>query len=155
MANIQLVVFELNGEEYGIDALSVNGILRHQKFQIHKVPGLPDFIEGMIDLRGQINYIFNLGVKFGSTKTLLTEDSKFVMFNIRDAIAGCIVDEVTDIVMLTDEDIQVPPVFMSNLNAKYLKGIGRMENRMIIILNPELILSTEEYELVEKRIEAQ
>ena len=59
MANLQLVVFDLNGEEYGIDALAVNGILRHQKFSIHRVPGMPDVIEGMIDLRGKINYIFN------------------------------------------------------------------------------------------------
>ena len=75
MANLQLVVFDLNGEEYGIDALAVNGILRHQKFSIHRVPGMPDVIEGMIDLRGKINYIFNLGVKFGCGKTTLSEES--------------------------------------------------------------------------------
>jgi purine-binding chemotaxis protein CheW len=150
MANIQLVVFELNGEEYGINALAVNGILRHQKFHIHKVPGLPEVIEGMIDLRGQVNYIFNLGTKFGLNKTKLAQESKFIMLNIGDSIAGCIVDEVTDIVTLADEHIQQPPLFMSNLNEKYLKGIGKIEERMIIILDPELILSTEEYEAIEE-----
>ena len=73
MAHIQLVVFELNGEEYGVDALAVSGILRPQKFKIYKVPGLPDVIEGMIDLRGQINYIFNLGIKLGLKKTVIEE----------------------------------------------------------------------------------
>ena len=148
MANLQLVVFELNGEEYGIDALAVNGILRPQKFKIHRIPGLPEVIEGMIDLRGRINYIFNLGTKFGTTKTELVEESKFIMLNVRNSIAGCIVDEVTDIVTLSDEDIQPPPQFVSGLNANYLTGIGKIEERLIIILNPELILSTEEYEAI-------
>jgi len=149
MAMIQLVVFELNGEEYGIDALAVNGILRHQKFPMHRAPGLPEVIEGMIDLRGKINYIFNLGAKFCLGKTVLGEESKFVMFNIRNSIAGCIVDEVTDIVTLREEDIQAPPAFVTGVNSKFLKGIGKFEDRMIIILNPDLILSTEEYQAVE------
>lgn len=84
MATIQLVIFELYGEEYGIDALAVNGILRPQKFHIHKVPGMPEVIEGMIDLRGNVNYIFNLGTKFGLNKTCLTEESKFIMLNIQN-----------------------------------------------------------------------
>ena len=148
MANIQIVVFELNGEEYGVDALAVNGILRPQKFQIHKVPGLPEVIDGMIDLRGRVNYIFNLGVKFGGQKTSLDEESKFIMLNVRDSIAGCIVDEVTDIVTISDDDIQPPPTFGSNLNARYLKGIAKIDERLIILLKPELILSTEEYDAI-------
>lgn len=105
MANHQLVVFELDGEEYGIDALTVNGILRPKKFSLHKMPGLPRMIEGVIDLRGQVNYIFNLGVKLNLDKTMITEDSKYVMVNVRDTIMGCIVDEVTDIVVVSDEQI--------------------------------------------------
>ena len=148
MANLQLVVFDLNGEEYGIDALAVNGILRHQKFSIHRVPGMPEVIEGMIDLRGKINYIFNLGVKFGCGKTTLSEESKLVMLNVRDSIAGCIVDEVTDIVTVDEKDIQTTPVFLENVRTKYLKGIVKIDDRMIIILIPELILSAEEYEAI-------
>ncbi len=148
MANLQLVVFELNGEEYGVDALAVNGILRPQKFKIHRVPGLPEVIEGMIDLRGRVNYIFNLGVKFSGKKTEMGEESKFIMLNVRDSIAGCIVDEVTDIVTLSDEHIQPPPAFVVGLNARYITGIGKIDERLIIILNPEMILSTEEYEAI-------
>lgn len=148
MANIQIVVFELNGEEYGVDALAVNGILRPQKFQIHKVPGLPEVIDGMIDLRGRINYIFNLGIKFGGQRTEFDAESKFIMLNVNDSMAGCIVDEVTDIVAISDDDIQPPPAFGSTLNARYLKGIAKIDERLIILLKPELILSTEEYEAI-------
>ena len=146
MAHIQLVVFELNGEEYGVDALAVSGILRPQKFKIHKLPGLPDVIEGMIDLRGQVNYIFNLGIKLGLEKTIISEESKFIMLNIQNTVAGCIVDEVTDIVTISDEQIQHQPEFVATLSGKYLLGIGKIDERLIIILNPENILSTEEYE---------
>ena len=146
MAHIQLVVFELNGEEYGVDALAVSGILRPQKFKIHKLPGLPDVIEGMIDLCGQVNYIFNLGIKLGLEKTIIAEESKFIMLNIQNTVAGCIVDEVTDIVTISDEQIQHQPEFVATLSGKYLLGIGKIDERLIIILNPENILSTEEYE---------
>lgn len=121
-----------------------------KKFEIHKVPGLPKFIEGVINLRGEVNYILNLGIKFGLQETKLTDESKFIMLNIGDFVAGCIVDEVTDIVSLADEDLQPAPAFLSTLNTKYLKGIGRVGERMIIILNPEEILSAEESEMIEK-----
>jgi len=148
VASTQFVVFELAGEEYGIDALAVKGILRPQKFEIHKVPGLPIVIEGMINLRGQVNYIFNLGTKFGLEATTIGEESKFIMLNVQNSVAGCIVDEVTDIVVIDDEDLQSAPPFISGSNTKYLKGIGRVEDRMIIILDPDRILSTNEYEAI-------
>ena len=68
------------------------------------------------------------------------------MLNIQNTVAGCIVDEVTDIVTISDEQIQQQPEFVANLSSKYLVGIGKIDERLIIILNPENILSTEEYE---------
>ncbi|BBB90135.1 MAG TPA: chemotaxis protein CheW [Methylomusa anaerophila] len=147
MASTLFVVCELNGEEYGIDAIAVKGILRPQKFPLRKVPGFPKQIEGMINLRGQINYIINLGTKFGLQETKITDDSKFVMLNVGSVI-GCIVDEVTDIVSIADEDLQSAPTFLCSTSAKYLKGIGKVEDRMIIILDPEQLLSMEEYEVI-------
>ena len=144
MANHQLVVFELDGEEYGINALTVNGILRPKKFSLHKMPGLPPMIEGVIDLRGQINYIFNLGVKLNLTKTMITEDSKFVMVNVRDTIMGCIVDEVTDIVIVSDEQIQAQPSFIADAKGNYVDGVAKLEDRLIIILKPEYLFSVED-----------
>nr|WP_320146775.1 chemotaxis protein CheW [uncultured Anaeromusa sp.] len=144
MANHQLVVFELDGEEYGINALTVNGILRPKKFSLHKMPGLPPMIEGVIDLRGQINYIFNLGIKLKLDKTIITEDSKFVMVNVRDTIMGCIVDEVTDIVIVSDEQIQAQPSFIADANGNYVDGVAKLEDRLIIILKPECLFSVEE-----------
>ncbi|SDF71261.1 chemotaxis protein CheW [Sporomusa acidovorans] len=149
MATIQLVVFELAGNEYGIDSLAVNGILRSKKFKIQKIPGMIAAIEGIINLRGKINYIFNLRTKFGIEDTKIAEESKFVMLNIGKFVAGCIVDEVTDIIKYETADIQMPPSFAQNLGTAYIKGIAKVDDRIIILLNPEKIISMEECERVD------
>lgn len=144
MANMQLVIFEINDSEYGIDALSINGILRALKYKIQKIPGLPREIEGMINLRGQVNYIFNLRNKFGLGEMTNAEESKFIMLNINDHVVGCIVDEVTDIVHFNDEEIQPAPTISSTLALNYIRGIGKVDERMIIILDPAELLSVPE-----------
>lgn len=144
MPIIQLVVFEIDGNDYGIDALAVNGILRSKKFKVQKIPGLPEVIEGMINLRGQVSYIYNLRTKFGLAEKEVGDESKFIMLNAGSRIIGCIVDEVTDIVRFDEADLQPAPVLCSSLKKNYLKGIGKVEDRMIIILNPLELLSSEE-----------
>ena len=142
MASIQLVIFDIDGSEYGIDALTVNGILRAQKYKIQKIPGLPREIEGMINLRGQVNYIFNLRNKFGLEEISNGEETKFIMLNVDGQVVGCIVDEVTDIVHFNDEELQAAPTLSSSLSISYIKGIGKVDERMIIILDPVQLLST-------------
>jgi purine-binding chemotaxis protein CheW len=147
---MQLVVFALNEEEYGFDLSAVNSILRAKKFQIKTIPGTSKVIEGMINVRGQVNYILNLRPKFGLEPKEFSEESKFIMLNVSDANTCCIVDEVTDIVKLEDDDIHSAPTFVSGVNARYIKGIGKLDDRMIIILDPNQILSVDEYATMEK-----
>lgn len=146
MASIQLVVFSLDDQEYGIDALAVNGILRSKKFQIKQIPGMPKEIAGMINLRGQVKYIFDLRVKFKLEEKELSEESKFVMLNVNNSICGWIVDEVTDIVKLEEEQLQNAPDFVSSFNSHYIQGIGKVDERLIILLDPEKMVSIEDVE---------
>jgi purine-binding chemotaxis protein CheW len=141
----QLVVFALGKEEYGIDVSAVNGILRTKKFTVNSIPGTSKVIEGMINVRGKVNYVINLHSKFGKELQVETEESKFIMLNVDNANACCIVDEVTDIVKLEDGDINLAPAFVRGNNAKYIKGIGQIGERMIIILEPASILTFEEH----------
>lgn len=143
--SVQLVVFTLGEQEYGIDVSAVNGILRAKKFKIQPIPGTAKVIEGMINLRGQVNYIFNLRTKFGLPKLEMSDESKFIMLNSSHSTIGCIVDEVTDIIKLDDENVQETPGFVNGVNANYITGIGKIDERMIIILDAEKILSVEEY----------
>ncbi|MBP1763477.1 MAG: chemotaxis signal transduction protein [Firmicutes bacterium] len=145
---VQLVVFTLNNEEYGLDVSAVNGILRSKKFKIQSMPGVAKTLAGIINLRGQVNYIFNLRAKFGLPEGELAEESKFVMLNVHEANSGCIVDEVTDIVKLNDEDIQPQAVFVSRNGENYIRGIGKYQERLIIILDPEKLLAMEEAALI-------
>jgi len=140
---IQLVIFELDNKEYGIDVTAINGILRARKFNIQTLPGTDISIEGMINLRGSVNYIFNLRTKFHLDAQEISDDSKFIMLNANNATIGCIVDEVTDIVMLSDEQVQSTPNFIRGGNDNYIIGIGKLDDRMIIILDPERLFSTE------------
>lgn len=140
--SVQLVVFALDNEEYGIDVSAVNGILRAKKFKIQVLPGTDTGVEGMINLRGHVNYIFNLRTKFNLIEKEISDESKFIMLNINEATAGCIVDEVTDIVKLNDDEIQITPTFISG-NSTYITGIAKFDDRMIIILDPEKIFSAE------------
>lgn len=146
MASVRLVVFELDGNEYAVDALSINGILRFKKFKVQRVPDLPKVVEGMINLRGNVNYIFNLRIKFGLTEKQPDVESKILMFNVHDSVAGCIVDEVTDIVKIEKSDIQAAPEFVSSVNTSYVKGIAKVGERLLIVINPDKILSANEYD---------
>lgn len=144
MAISQIVIFEIDGSEYGIDALAVNGILRAQKYKVQKVPGLPSIVEGMINLRGQVNYIYNLRNKFGLPEMTDKEENKFIMLNVDEHVVGCIVDEVTDIVHFNEEELQAAPAIASSLNVSYIKGIAKVEERMIIMLDPVQLLMAED-----------
>lgn len=141
--SIQLVVFALDDEEYGIDVSAVNGILRSKKFKIQPLPGAGHAVEGMINLRGKVNYIFNLRSKFNLMAKGISEESKFIMLNVNGSTTGCIVDEVTDIVKLNDDEVQSPPSFINCCSTNCITGIGKIDDRMIIILDPEKIFIEE------------
>jgi len=147
--SIQLVVFALNKEEYGIDVSAVNGILRAKKFAIKNIPGSSKDFDGMINVRGKVNYVLNLRSKFGLEHAERDEESKFIMLNVNEGSTGWIVDEVTDIVKIEDADLQSVPQLICGINANYLKGIGQIGDRMIIILNPDNILTLDEYPVIE------
>jgi Chemotaxis signal transduction protein len=145
----QLVVFALGDQEYGVDVSEVNGILRSKKFSIQILPGTPKVLEGMIDLRGQVSYIFNLRTQLGLAQKEISKESKFIMLNANKSTVGFIVDEVTDIVKLEAANLQPAPDFVTCGNAKYIKGIGKIADRLITILDSEKILSVEEYSSIQ------
>jgi len=101
-------------------------------------------VEGMINLRGKVNYIFNLRSKFKLMEKEISEESKFIMLNVNGSTTGCIVDEVTDIVKLNDDEIQAAPSFINSCSTNCITGIGKIGDRMIIILDSEKIFNEEE-----------
>lgn len=125
--------------EFGIQITTVNSILRARKFKLQTLPGADESIEGIINVRGNVNFIFNLRAKFSFVNKENSEQSKFIMLNSHNSNFGFRVDEVTDIIKLKDEEIKQVSDFASGISDNYIFGIGMLEDRMITILDSEKI----------------
>lgn len=143
LLSTQFVIFELDNMEFGIEITAVNSILRARKFKLQTLPGTDKSIEGIINVRGNVNFIFDLRVKFNLFNKEISEQSKFIMLNSYNSNFGFRVDEVTDIIKLNDEEIKQVPNFTSGISDNYIFGIGMLENLMITILDSEKIFTAE------------
>lgn len=148
MARIQIVVFEVAGREFGIDAKLVSGIMRTNKISIQTVPHSEDSIEGMINWRGKVSYVLNVRKKFKLDSQLLNEDSKIVMAYVNDSIVGFLVDEVTDIVTFNSEEIEQAPSFIQQSLNQCITGIGKLDDRLVVMLDLDKMLAASASEAV-------
>lgn len=146
MGSRQLVVFAINGEEFGIDIEHVNSIER--MMELFKIPNTPDYIEGLANLRGKVHTVFNLRKRFKLPSPEFTESTKIIMVNTSVSTIGVIVDEVKKIVKVEDSDFEPTPNALNNLQDKFLNGIVKVDDRVIMILDVEKIVSVEDLDLV-------
>ena len=150
MARMQVLIFEIDGRKFGIDANLTSGILRGKKYTIQKLPttsgSISGSIEGMINLRGKISYIFNLRKKFKMDHVANDEESKIIMVYINELSVGCIVDEVTDIIMFDSDEFEQVPLLIREKEKQYITGIGKVQDELIIMLNLSALLIDDEIE---------
>lgn len=139
----QFVVFNLGGEEYGLEILDVREIVKTG--QITMVPNMPDFIRGIINLRGKIVVVIDLEKRF-----LLQREGEYTGKHIIISLAkenmfGLLVDEVTEVLRLPEEAVKsAPELITEKIDSKYLTGVGTVEDRLIILLDVAKVLSEEE-----------
>lgn len=141
MARVQIVVFEIDGTEFGIEASVVNGIIRTNKVHLQIVPGTLGNIEGMISWRDKVRYVFNLRNMLKLANKALHDDSKIIMVHANELMVGCLVDEVTDIVLFNSEELEPAPPFIQESESKFITGIGKVEDRLIIMLDIAKLLT--------------
>jgi purine-binding chemotaxis protein CheW len=141
VARIQIVVFEIDDTEFGIEASVVNGIIRTNKVHLQAVPGTLGSMEGMISWRDKVRYVFNLRNKLKLTNKALNDDSKIIMVHANELMIGCLVDEVTDIVLFNSEELEPAPPFIQESESKFITGIGKVEDRLIIMLDIAKLLA--------------
>jgi len=134
----QLVVFQLASEVYGVDINGVREIIRMQ--EITQVPNAPEFIEGVINLRGKICPVMDLRKRFGVTAADVTADSRIVVVEVGGDDVGMIVDAVTEVLRVTEGRIS-PPTGVSGGNADVVEGIVNLDDRLIILVNLEHALT--------------
>ena len=141
----EYLVFRLGNEEYGIDILKVQEIRGCDS--VTRIPNAPGFITGVTNLRGVIVPIVDLRVRF-SLPDVQQDDSTVVII-----LVGIVVDGVVDVLSMDMDQIKPTPDFASMLSSRYLLGLGVMENRMIILVNIEMLLSREEMDMVDSMLE--
>lgn len=147
-ALLQLVSFKINEEEFGIEILKVQEIIK--MLQITKVPNAPNFVDGVINLRGRVIPIIDLRIKLGLTRKDHTKNTRIVVVELKNKTVGFIVDEVNEVLRIPKEITETPPEMIGNINREYITSIGKLEDRLLILLDLEKILSESEYSQVEK-----
>lgn len=140
---IQLVIFNLGDEEFGLEISQVREIIRLQ--DITPVPKAPVFIDGVINLRGQIIAVMDLAKKFGLSELKKTEKTRIVVADVKGNTVGLIVDEVPEVLRISEGNVDPTPAMIeTQIHADFIKGVGKLEKRLIILLNVDKILTHEE-----------
>jgi purine-binding chemotaxis protein CheW len=140
MSESQLVVFDLASEQYGVDIADVREIMRMQT--ITKVPGAMIYIEGVINLRGKVLPVLDLRKRLGLYVGELTGESRIVVIDIEAGEVGVIVDAVTEVMRVPNVAIEGPSSMLSQGNSDYLRGIAKLTDRLIILLDLNKLLSS-------------
>lgn len=138
----QLVVFELANESYGVDIAAVNTIIRMQ--EVTAVPRSPDFVEGVINLRGSIIPVIDLRKRFALKSGEVTRASRIVVVEAAGMLIGMVVDAVTETLRLSHDLIEPPSPIVTSVDSHYVRGVGKLDNRLVILLDVEKVLTTKE-----------
>ena len=143
----EFLIFTLGDEEYGIDILKVQEIRGYD--QVTRIANTPAFIKGVTNLRGVIVPILDLRVKFAQEDVIYNENSVVIVLNFENRVVGIVVDGVSDVLSLTQDQIRPAPEFAVTMSTEYLTGLGSLGDRMLILVDIEKLLSSEEMALVD------
>lgn len=144
----EYLIFTLGKEEYGIDILKVQEIRGYD--QVTRIANTPKFIKGVTNLRGVIVPIIDLRVKFAQENISYNDNTVVIVLNLAERIVGIVVDGVSDVLALTSEDIRAAPEFSVTLSTEYLTGLGAHGDRMLILVDIQKLLNSEEMALVDR-----
>ena len=139
---VQLVTFRIGGEEFGLDVFQVHEILRYE--EPTPMPKAPAFVEGVLDVRGTLVPVVDLRKRFEVHDLRYDDDTRIVVVDFQGERLGLIVDEVTEVLRAPETAVQPPPQFVKGLAAEFIRGIVRLEGRLVVLLDLERILSSQE-----------
>jgi purine-binding chemotaxis protein CheW len=143
----ELLTFRLGQEEYGIDILSVQEIRRYEA--VTRIANTPEFIKGVINMRGTIVPIVDLRIKFALDDARYDEFTVVVILNVAKRVIGIVVDAVSDVISVDTESLRPAPQFGAHLNTDYLDGLATVDERMVIIVDIEALITTPDLGLID------
>jgi len=139
----QLVVFSIGSEEFGVEIMKVQEIIRMTS--ITKIPQAPEYIRGIINLRGRIIVVINLNVVLGMASKEQDENTRIIVGSIGDTVMGFVVDSVSEVIRLPEKSVEpAPSVIADKIGTEYVMGVGKLDNRLLILLSLDKILSAKE-----------
>jgi len=143
-AGSEFLTFSLGGEEYGVDILKVQEIRGYEA--ITRIANTPEFIKGVVNLRGLIVPIVDLRIKLGESEPKYDQFTVVIVLNVLGRVIGIVVDSVSDVTMLTAAQIKPAPE-LGAVDTRYVQGLGTVDRRMIILVDIERLLSSDELQL--------
>ena len=147
MKNEQFVIFDLGCEQYGVEIFQVKEIIRLK--DMTRIPNAPDYVEGVINLRGQVTTVINLGKRLGFLEEERgeKEGKRIIVVEYEGAPVGMLVDNVRDVKRISSDDMEeLPPLISKNLEGEFLRSVGKIGEDLILIVDLNKILSKEEVE---------
>jgi len=145
----QLVVFKIGNEEFGVKIHQVREIVR--MVPITPIPRSPDFIEGVVNLRGQILAVIDLAKRLNLPPRARDEKTRIIVVEFEEKTVGMVVDEVTEVLRISNTQIDhTPDIIESEIQRKYITGVGKLEEKLLILIDLRSVLSTEDMEHLDK-----
>lgn len=145
----EYLLFTLASQEYGIDILKVQEIRGYDAQTVTRIANVPSFVKGVTNLRGVIVPIVDMRIKFNLENVEYNHHTVVVILNLKSRVVGIVVDGVSDVLMLQKSQISAPPQFGTAFSTEYLTGIGTVNDRMLILVDIEKLMTSEEMALVE------
>jgi purine-binding chemotaxis protein CheW len=139
---VQVVSFRLGSEEYGVDIAQVQEIIR--LVEITHVPRAPRFMEGVINLRGQLIPIIDLRTRFGMSRVPATKSTRIVVTEIATKRVGMVVDSVSEVLNIPTDHVEEAPDMVAGAGTEYIAGVGKINDRLIIMLELAMVISNQE-----------
>ncbi len=139
---LQVVTFRIGEEEFGVNILQVQEIIR--MLDITKVPKAPEFVEGVINLRGKVIPIIDLRKRFGLPFRERDKTTRIIVVELGATVVGFIVDAVSEVLRLPASTVEPPPPVVAGLDAEYISGVGKLDDRLLIMLDMNRLLSRDE-----------
>ncbi|MGD8779798.1 MAG: chemotaxis protein CheW [Ignavibacteria bacterium] len=144
---LQLVSFKIGEEEFGVDILKVQEINRIM--EITKVPNAPSFVEGVVNLRGRVIPVISLRSRLNMDKKELDSSSRIIVVELEGKTIGFIVDEVNEVLRIPSNITEAPPEMVAGINSDFITAVGKLENRLLILLDLEKIFGSKEEAMLE------
>lgn len=144
--DLKVLIFSIDNQYYATDIMEVERILEYE--EPTKLPDSPDFVDGVINYQGNIISVMSLDKRFNLQNSLNSREAKIIVVKQNEDKIGIIVDLVSEVKNVSANNIENPPDIVAGISKRYLKGLIKLENKIIILLNLSTILTEEEKELI-------